>query len=105
MGISPIEMQGGISRTQDFAILKHNEDNKVNVEQMNLHTQEMKETDKKSNQVNKGEATTNEQKRQDAKDEGKNKYMGDGGINRKNKPVPKEGAVIKKEGGSFDFRI
>ena len=40
-----------------------------------------------------------------AKEQGKNKYMGDGGKNRPGAKIPPEGTVVKKQQGGFDFRV
>ena len=55
--------------------------------------------------VEKKDEVNSDQKKQDAREQGKNKYMGDGGKNRPGAKVPKEGTVIKKEKGGFDFRV
>ena len=105
MALGPIELNVTVSRVQDYSAMKHNEDMRPNVEQMGLSQQNIKESDMKSTFVQKMDETTNEQKKQDAKEQGKNKYMGDGGKNRPGAKVPKEGIVVKKEQGGFDFRI
>lgn len=105
MALGPIELNVTVSRVQDYSAMKHNEDMRPNVEQMGLSQQNIKEADLKSTFVQKMDEATNEQKKQDAKEQGKNKYMGDGGKKRPGAKVPKEGTVVKKEQGGFDFRI
>ena len=105
MSLGPIELNLTVSRVQDYSAIKHNEDMRPNIQQMGLSQQGIKEADQKSTFVQKMEETNNEQKKQDAKEQGKNKYMGDGGKNRPGTKVPKEGTVVKKEQGGFDFRI
>lgn len=105
MGLGPIELPVTVTRVQDFSAIKHHEDMKATVQQMGLSQQNVKETEHKASFVEKMEEMTNDQKKQDAKEEGKNKYMGDGGKNRPNGKIPKEGTVIKKEQGGFDFRV
>lgn len=105
MALGPIELNVTVSRVQDYSAMKHNEDMRPNFQQMNISQQTIKEADHKASFVEKKEEANNEQKKQDAKEQGKNKYMGDGGKNRPGIKVPKEGSVVKKEQGGFDFRI
>lgn len=105
MALGPIELNVTVSRVQDYSTMKHNEDMRPNIQQMGLSQQSIKEADLKSTFVQKMDETTNEQKKQDAKEKGKNKYMGDGGKNRPGAKTPQTGIVLKKEQGGFDFRI
>ena len=72
---------------------------------MDLSQSNIKEANHKASFVEKKDEVNSEQKKQDAREQGKNKYMGDGGKNRPGAKVPKEGTVIKKEKGGFDFRV
>lgn len=105
MALGPIELNVTVSRVQDYSTMKHNEDIRPNVQQMGISQQTIKEADHKASFVEKKDEANNDQKKQDAKEQGKNKYMGDGGKNRPGAKVPKAGAVVKKEQGGFDFRI
>ena len=105
MGLGPIELNVTVTRVQDYTTIKHNEDMRPNIQQMDISQQTIKEADHKVTFVEQKEELNNEQKKQDAKEQGKNKYMGDGGKNRPGSKIPKEGTVIKKEQGGFDFRI
>lgn len=105
MALGPIELNVTVTRVQDYTTIKHNEDMRPNVQQMDLSHSNIKEADHKASYVDKKEEANNDQKKQDAKEQGKNKYMGDGGKNRPGAKIPKEGAVVKKEQGGFDFRI
>ena len=105
MGLGPIELPVTVTRVQDFSAIKHHEDMKANVQQMGLSQQNVKETEHKANYVQKSEETGNEQKKHDAKEQGKNKHMGDGGKKRPGGKNQAEGTVIKKEQGGFDFRV
>ena len=105
MSLGPIELNVTVSRVQDYTTLKHNEDIRPNVQQMDISQKTIKEADHKAAYVDKKDEANNEQKKQDAKEQGKNKYMGDGGKNRPGAKLPKEGTVVKKEQGGFDFRI
>ncbi len=105
MALGPIELNVTVTRVQDYTTIKHNEDMRPNVQQMDLSQSNIKEADHKASYVDKKDEANNDPKKQDAKEQGKNKYMGDGGKNRPGAKVPKEGAVVKKEQGGFDFRI
>ena len=105
MALGPIELNVTVTRVQDYTTIKHNEDMRPNVQQMDLSQSNIKEADHKAAYVEKKEESNNDQKKQDAKEQGKNKYMGDGGKNRPGAKIPKEGAVVKKQQGGFDFRV
>lgn len=108
MSISRIELQGQITRAQDYTTIKHNEDNKGMIDQSNFQTQFHKAVDDKLTQVHQGENTENENKRFDAKDKGNGQYSGDGGKKRKKedgKNLPAGGRVVGKSMGGFDIKI
>lgn len=105
MGIGPLELSGAISRVQDFAIIKQNEDNKGAINQANIVQTVQRESDDKSAAVTMQGSVSNDGERHDAKEEGKNKYFGDGGAGKKTN-TPKEGRVMVKGSSSgFDIRI
>lgn len=107
MAIGPLELNGAISRVQDFAVQRHNEEGKGALDQVNAQHVIRKEEDNKANTVNRSEHTAENQKKFDAKEKGSNEYAGDGG--RKNKQHEEshgEGKVIVKgQPMSFDVRI
>lgn len=106
MGLSPIELSGGIQRTQDYALIKHNLDNKATVDQTNIHGQVEKQVNNKSNTVERGDSADNEMKKFDAKEKGANSYAGDGGQRKNGKKKPADGSVRPKGSTStFDIRI
>lgn len=106
MGLSPIELSGGIQRVQDYAALKHNEDNKGHVDQTNFQGQFHKQVEDRSNTVERGNAAGNDQKKFDAKEKGSNEYYGDGGKRKDEKNGKKDGVVRPKGSTStFDIRI
>ncbi len=104
MAIGFVEMQGQITRAQDYTTIKHNEDNKVVVEQQNFTQQMTKQIERQSSRVNDSEKTEYQNKKFDAKDKGSNEYQGDGGKQRKS-PGKKEedGKVFLK--GMRNFEI
>lgn len=99
MAIGQIEIQGQITRAQDFTFLKHNEDARGTVEQANAGEQVAKQADEQVNRVNQKQQPENKNNKHDAKEKGSNEYAGDGGQNRnKEKKEPKEpdGKVLLK---------
>lgn len=93
-----------ISRAQDYTTIKHNEDNKVNVDQANFSEQFQKTTEQNIRGVRQSDNTQWHENRPDAKEKGKNKYSGDGGRGRGKQPDKKEQVVVKNRGG-FDMKI
>ncbi len=84
MSISRIDFQGTIVRTNDVSQIKANEDNKTMSDLNAFQTEFNKEVDQKANSVNQKEnADQNKQEKFDAKEEGKNKYQGNGGKKRR----------------------
>lgn len=105
MGLSPIELSGGIQRVQDYAVIKHNLDNKGTVDQANIQGQVEKQVSDKTQTVEHADNANNELKKFDAKEKGSGSYAGDGGKKR-DKKKPADGTVRPKGGTStFDIRI
>lgn len=106
MSISRIELQGTITRAQDYTAIKHNEDNKGMIDQSNFQNQFHKVVDNKLTQVHHGENAENMNKRFDAKDKGNGQYAGDGGRQRKRESEQDaDGKVLIKNMGGFDMKI
>lgn len=104
MTISRVELQGQITRAQDFTNIKQQEDTRGFVEQANVQLRSEQQTDVKAHQVQHGEQAENEGKRFDAKDGGNGHYYGDGGRKRQKKEE-EDGKVVKKGYSSFDVKI
>ncbi len=106
MSINRIELQGTITRAQDYTTIKHNEDNKGMIDQSNFQTQFQKTVESKVSQVHQGDNAENGKKNYDAKEKGGGEYSGDGGRRRK-KDQEKEpdGRVLLKGIGRFDTKI
>ena len=104
MAISPLLFNGSVSRMQDISAIKHNEDVKGMVDQTNFQNAFHREIDSKVNQVHHSDDIENRQQKHDAKEKGKNQYMGDGGKKRGEKK-PQDGRVIAKSTGGFDIKI
>lgn len=97
MAIGFVEMQGQITRAQDFTTIKHNEDTRGMVEQANVDQQLTKQVERQIKRVNQGDQPDYHDRKFDAKDKGSNEYHGDGGRGRKNKQKKEEdGKVLLK---------
>lgn len=108
MAIGQIEIQGQITRAQDFTVLKHNEDTRGMVEQANAGEQLSKQVENQVKKVNQKEKPENQNKKYDAKEKGNNEYDGDGGKNRKREEKAKvepDGKVLLKSVGDFDLSL
>lgn len=60
MTISRVELQGQVTRAQDFTTIKQNEDNKGVVDQTNFQRQFDKTVDNRLRQVHQGDRAENE---------------------------------------------
>lgn len=106
MAIGPMQLNGVLTRTQDFTQIKQNEDMKPVTDQAVFQNAMQKTVEKKLTQVRQSDETDTYRRRQDAKEKGKNEYHGDGGKNRRQVSccLP-EGKVIKKESPGFDCSV
>lgn len=102
MAIGFVELQGQITRAQDFTTVKHNEDTKGLVDQSNFGQQMTKQVEKQAQRVNQKDETKNRQKKFDAKEKGSNEYHGDGGRRRKKQNGETDGKVLLKGVSTFD---
>lgn len=105
MAIGMIELHGTIQRTQDFSVMKHHEDMKMDVEQSHYQLQSDKKVNQKANQIQKGDDSDKSENHADAREKGKNTYAGDGGQNRKKQEMPESGKVILKGTSHFDMSV
>lgn len=108
MAIGQIELQGQITRAQDFTTLKHNEDTRGMVEQANAEEKFSKQVENQIKTVNQKEQPENQNKKFDAKEKGSNEYSGDGGRNRdkgEKEPAEPDGKVFLKGVGDFDLSL
>ena len=106
MAIGFVEMQGQITRAQDFTSIKHNEDTRPMVDQANFGEQMTKQVERHVNRVNQGEQPEYHEGSFDAKEKGSNEYHGDGGQSRKKKLVDNpDGKVLMKKTSNFDFSV
>lgn len=92
-----------IVRTQDFSIIKQNEDSKAMLDQSHIgHIVEKKEQNNAQDVVTL-EKSQFYDKNPDARERGANEYSGDGGKNRKKKPADR--VIVKNQPSGFDFRV
>lgn len=107
MAIGPMQLNGILTRTQDYTQIKQNEDMKPMMDQSAFQNTMQKNIEKKLTQVKESDETDTYQRKQDAKEKGKNEYQGDGGRNRRQgqSELPVDGRVIRKGSGGFDFSV
>lgn len=103
MAIGAIEL-ATIARSQDYAAIKHNENNKVITDQSNIVNHMNKEVENKTKQVHESDNTDWQKKKFDAKEKGNGQYEGGEGNKRQNKKQ-EDGKVLIKGQGSFDIKI
>ena len=103
--INPIEVNGVLSRTQDIASMRHNEDNKVNIDHSNVINTIRQEETEQAYTVQFASKGANTDTHHDAKEKGKNEYFDIRKKSDKKKPV--DGKVVMKSnnGGGFDLKI
>lgn len=85
MSISAVVLNGTIQHQQNLSTLKQNADDKGMTEQSNISAYLNKNSQSKAVIVEFSNRSSMQQRKQDAKDKGKNEYHGDGGRNRKEK--------------------
>ena len=102
--ISPIEMNAVISRTQDIASLRHNEDNKSALDSVNVQNQMDVKRDEEAYTVQTASQSDGTDTHHDAKEKGKNEFVD---IRRKDKKTKeKDGVVrVKSPSSGFDLKI
>jgi len=106
MGVSLVELNGMVGRTQDFSTMKQNEVNKPFVEQSNISIQQEKKQEQKAASVHASEESAKQENHADAKEKGHGNYFGDGGKNRKKQnEMSKDGRVIVKGQSHFDISV
>lgn len=103
MAIGPLELNGIISRTQDYSSMKQNEDNKGVINQSSFQQHFTQEISHKIHQVHDADDSQNSNQKFDAREKGNNSYSGDGGKKRQKR---EEGKVVAKNAiAGFDIRV
>nr|MBQ8252675.1 hypothetical protein [Lachnospiraceae bacterium] len=107
MAIGPMQLNGIMTRTQDFTVIKQNEDMKPMMDQAVFQTAMEKTVEKKLTQVRQSDESDNYQRKQDAKEKGKNEYQGDGGRGRRQGQAEfsADGKVIRKGMSHFECSV
>ena len=99
----PVELTGIVNRTPDYAQLKQNEDQKQDIEQTAIQTQNNKQEERISDTDVKKHDSEWKYEKLDAKEKGKNKYFGSSGKKKENKGEDDKSAPGRHT--SFDVRI
>lgn len=102
MAIRPIEINGAISRVQDFGTIKQNEDNKHLVDQNNFQTNSKKEIEHHQKKVRNADDSDNYQKKFDAKEKGNGSYFSN---SNKKKDKKQKDDKAKPQSHGFDISI
>lgn len=105
MGVGPLELSGGLTRTQDYAIMRHNEEHKGAVSQNNIIQSVAKESEERVSTVKMSDDVSGGNTEHDARNKGKGEYSGDGGRNRKENPSSGGKVLVKGPASGFDIRI
>ncbi len=119
MGIGHVELQGGLQRLQDFSVIRQNEENRPEIEQLQNAADFIQEAQENSSRVADTARTDTEGELD--QNAGGEEYAGDGGRGRRKKTVeekemPSEGVVFMKsndpsakwhslKGGDFSITI
>jgi len=101
--ISPIEVNGMISRAQDVTALRHNEVDKDIIDQNNFHNKFAHEVDQNLRTVHHADDSDKADTKHDAKEKGRNEYTGNDSKRKKQKE--KDGKVSIKRQSGFDIKI
>ena len=106
MQIGVVDFNLAMTRPQDVANIRQNEENKTNLDAAVFQNAVDKKSDEKAESVGKAENTDTDRQEQDAADQGSNQYEGDGGARRREQQkIPVEGRVIRKNAQHFEMKI
>lgn len=111
MAIGHIELNNAMTRIQDYATQKHNDDQKSSVQQNQFHNQFTKELNKDIRQVVKTDQSEYQNKTQyqnkkfDAREKGSNQYSGDGGKKRNGSRKDSDDDKVFPKQSLFDVKI
>ena len=106
MQIGVVDYNLAMTRPQDVANMRQNEENKTNLDASVFQNVLDKKTEEKAETVGRTENTDAGQNQQDAADQGSNQYEGDGGARRReHQQIPVEGRVIRKNVPHFEMKI
>jgi len=102
MAIGVLELST-ITRAQDYTTIKHNQDTKGMVDQVNFSQQSDKNVEQMTKQVQSGEETMWQNKKFDAKEKGSNSYEGNGGKKQKKEDTQEQ--IVIKGHQRFDIKV
>lgn len=102
--ISPIENNGMIARTQDYANYRQQDDVRASGAQVRLQDQIDEHENANVKTVHHSDDSDGADTHHDAREQGKNKYYNNR-IIKKEKQPESDGSVIVKKTSGFDFRI
>lgn len=102
--ITPIETNGMMLRTQDFSVLRQNEENHLSNQHIQIQNSIDKSGEENARSVQKKDDSNGAGTRHDAKEEGRNKYVNMRKVKKADDPL-KEGVVVAKGKGGFDLSI
>lgn len=108
MAINPIDIVA-VTGSQDYTVIKHNEDHKAANMQSTLYEQNEKAAEQKLSEIENLEGAQWLDKPLDGRDKGNNQYYGDGGKDKRKpenkKKQEKREQVIVNGHKSFDIKI
>lgn len=110
MAIGQVELNNAMTRIQDYATQKHNEDQRGTLQQtqaQNKFNNELHQDIRKVVKTNQDEyqnKTHYQDKKFDAREKGSNQYTGDGGKRRRKEEKSEDKNKLKQNSG-FDIRI
>lgn len=102
--ISPLEMNGIVTRTQDYSTMKINEDNHAQVGQNVITDLQDQKYEENAIFVQTSDNSDRPDTRHDARDKSKNEYV-DTRRRDKKKKLDEEGIVVNKTYSGFDMKI
>lgn len=100
-----VAVQGTMQRSTEEAAMKHNEDNKSVVNQMNAHQVLEKTAEQKAKDVNTKDNADYNQENYDAKEKSNGEYLLTLKKKKKKQQEEEDGRVVIKQGGGFDVKI
>lgn len=102
--ISPIENNGMIARTQDYASMRNQDDTRAVASQIRIQEQIDEREGENVRTVHHSDDSDKADTRHDAREEGRNKYF-DNRNRKKAKEQESDGIVRVKNRGGFDLKI
>ncbi|MGL5259229.1 MAG: hypothetical protein ACRC7V_03890 [Lachnospiraceae bacterium] len=107
MAIGSVELNGYMSRVQDYTTQKHNEQQKPLVDQGNFENAFKKEVNENVKKVHDMEEGRNQQKKFDAKEKGNGQYFKNNDMKKekKSKNEHNKDGIVKPKTQGFDLKV